>query len=113
MKPCPSPVGMAWRKVLSLPVCRVLVVLREVVPELGADQADKEPAGVFGTDNPGMLGRGDKVQPVVFAWSKKPRVNCLTMKLQQSRSLREVLGNDVLESRLVTPRLRALSIPKS
>ena len=67
MRPPANPVGTCVEKALQPAVCRVLVVLREVVPELGPDQAGKEPARVFGTDNPSMLGRGKKVQLVAFA----------------------------------------------
>jgi hypothetical protein len=60
----------------------VLVIGREIVPELSPDEMDEKPARVFFADASSVFGRTDEEQPVTLAFRDELRFNRFSVKLK-------------------------------
>ena len=84
---------------MLLQPCRggIFIAVRDVVPELTADECGKEPTGIGGTHDPGVFGGGQKGEACTVAWANQPVPLCLLEEGKEPRRIMQVIGDDVLE----------------
>ena len=70
----------------------LLVVLRAETPKARTHNADKEPWRVSTTDDPGMVGGGEEIQPLGFALRDVSRGDGLSVEVQEPRGVSEIFG---------------------
>ena len=62
------------------------------------DEGGKEPTGIGGADDSGMLGRSDKGEACTFTLANQCLLLCLLEKGKESFRIMQIVGYDVLES---------------
>jgi hypothetical protein len=86
----------------------ILIVLRDKVPALAAEEGGKEPTGIGRTDNLGMLGQAEEGEPVAGTVADEPLRVCLLKEGEEPGCILEVCGYDVPQGWGRGDRLRSL-----
>ena len=92
--------GLRVEQVTNLGTGDILVVLGQESKELRAKDSHEEPRRVDATDNPGMVRRGEEVQPIGLAVRDGPLLDRLGVKVHEPRRIPEVFRPHVAKRRV-------------